>query len=75
MSIIKMTDQTVSKGIVWRNESQNQGKMMSLYLTYTTVTTIIWKPKGYPIYSKKGSLDAAEEIMFDCNVLAEGTNI
>ncbi|MDG2430980.1 S9 family peptidase, partial [Flavobacterium sp.] len=29
--------------------------------------------KGYPIYSrKKGSLDAAEEIMFDCNVLAEG---
>lgn len=29
--------------------------------------------KGYPIYSrKKGSLDAAEEIMFDCNVLAQG---
>ena len=29
--------------------------------------------KGYPIYSrKKGSLDAAEEIMFDCNALAEG---
>ena len=29
--------------------------------------------KGYPIYSrKKGSLDAAEEIMFDCNELAEG---
>ena len=26
--------------------------------------------KGYPIYSrKKGSLDAAEEIMFDCNAL------
>jgi oligopeptidase B len=29
--------------------------------------------KGYPIYSrKKGSLDAKEEIIFDCNVLAEG---
>ena len=29
--------------------------------------------KGYPIYSrKKGSLDATEEIMFDCNALAEG---
>jgi oligopeptidase B len=29
--------------------------------------------KGYPIYSrKKESLEAAEEIMFDCNELAEG---
>jgi oligopeptidase B len=29
--------------------------------------------KGYPIYSrKKESLEAAEEIMFDCNQLAEG---
>ena len=29
--------------------------------------------KGYPIYSrKKGSLDAEEEILFDCNVEAEG---
>lgn len=29
--------------------------------------------KNYPIYSrKKGSLTAAEEILFDCNVLAEG---
>lgn len=29
--------------------------------------------KNYPIYSrKKGSLLAAEEILFDCNVLAEG---
>jgi len=29
--------------------------------------------KDYPIYSrKKGSLDAPEEIMFDCNVMAEG---
>jgi oligopeptidase B len=31
------------------------------------------KGKDYPIYSrKKGSLDAKEEIMFDCNVMAEG---
>jgi hypothetical protein len=29
--------------------------------------------KGY-LFSKR-SLDAAEEIMFDCNELAEGTNI
>lgn len=29
--------------------------------------------KGYPIYSrKKGSIEASEEIMFDCNQLAEG---
>ena len=29
--------------------------------------------KGYPIYSrKKGSLDAPEEIMFNCNEMAEG---
>ncbi|WPR70432.1 S9 family peptidase [Flavobacterium sp. NG2] len=29
--------------------------------------------KGYPIYArKKGSLTAKEEILFDCNVLAEG---
>ncbi len=29
--------------------------------------------KEYPIYSrKKGSLDADEELMFDCNVMAEG---
>ena len=29
--------------------------------------------KNYPIYSrKKGSLSASEEILFDCNVLAEG---
>jgi len=29
--------------------------------------------KDYPIYSrKKGSLEAKEEILFDCNVLAEG---
>ncbi len=31
------------------------------------------KGKEYPIYSrKKGSLDAAEEILFDCNELAKG---
>ncbi|MFD2890574.1 S9 family peptidase [Flavobacterium chuncheonense] len=31
------------------------------------------KGKDYPIYArKKGSLDAAEEIMFDCNEMAEG---
>jgi oligopeptidase B len=31
------------------------------------------KGKDYPIYSrKKGSLDAKEEIMFDCNVMAKG---
>ncbi|WCM43110.1 S9 family peptidase [Flavobacterium sp. CBA20B-1] len=31
------------------------------------------KDKGYPIYSrKKGTLDAPEEIMFDCNELAKG---
>lgn len=31
------------------------------------------KDKDYPIYSrKKGNLTAEEEIMFDCNVLAEG---
>lgn len=31
------------------------------------------KGKDYPIYSrKKGSLDAKEEIMFDCNQMAEG---
>lgn len=31
------------------------------------------KGKDYPIYSrKKGSLEAKEEIMFDCNTLAEG---
>ncbi|MDK2772053.1 MAG: S9 family peptidase [Flavobacterium sp.] len=31
------------------------------------------KGKDYPIYSrKKGSLDAAEEIMFDCNEMAKG---
>ncbi|MDI1317933.1 S9 family peptidase [Flavobacterium sp.] len=31
------------------------------------------KGKDYPIHSrKKGSLDAKEEIMFDCNVMAEG---
>jgi oligopeptidase B len=31
------------------------------------------KGKDYPIYSrKKGSLDAAEEIMFNCNEMAEG---
>ncbi|MBF6609397.1 MAG: S9 family peptidase [Flavobacterium sp.] len=29
--------------------------------------------KGYPIYSrKKGTLSAPEEILFDCNVMAEG---
>ena len=29
--------------------------------------------KDYPIYSrKKGSLDADEEVMFDCNIMAEG---
>lgn len=31
------------------------------------------KGKDYPIYSrKKGSLEAKEEIMFDCNLMAEG---
>jgi oligopeptidase B len=31
------------------------------------------KGKDYPIYArKKGSLDAVEEIMFDCNEMAEG---
>ncbi len=31
------------------------------------------KGKEYPIYSRhKGTLEASEEIMFDCNVLAEG---
>ena len=31
------------------------------------------KGKDYPIHSrKKGSLDAKEEIMFDCNLMAEG---
>jgi oligopeptidase B len=31
------------------------------------------KGKNYPIYArKKGSMDAPEEIMFDCNVMAEG---
>ncbi|BCY29197.1 S9 family peptidase [Flavobacterium okayamense] len=31
------------------------------------------KGKDYPIYSrKKGNLDAAEEIMFDCNEMAKG---
>jgi oligopeptidase B len=31
------------------------------------------KGKDYPIYArKKGSLDAKEEILFDCNVMAEG---
>lgn len=31
------------------------------------------KGKGYPIYTrKKGSLDAEEELLFDCNVMAEG---
>ncbi|QYJ67606.1 S9 family peptidase [Flavobacterium litorale] len=31
------------------------------------------KGKNYPIYSrKKGSIDAKEEIMFDCNQMAEG---
>ena len=31
------------------------------------------KDKGYPIYSrKKGSLTAKEEILFDCNEMAEG---
>ena len=31
------------------------------------------KGKEYPIYSRhKGTLEAPEEIMFDCNVLAEG---
>jgi oligopeptidase B len=31
------------------------------------------KGKDYPIYArKKGALDAKEEILFDCNVLAEG---
>uniref|UniRef100_UPI00404A9530 S9 family peptidase n=1 Tax=Flavobacterium sp. TaxID=239 RepID=UPI00404A9530 len=31
------------------------------------------KGKDYPIYSrKKGSLDAKEEIMFDCNTMAKG---
>ena len=31
------------------------------------------KGKDYPIYSrKKGSLDAKEEIMFDCNAMAKG---
>jgi oligopeptidase B len=31
------------------------------------------KGKDYPIYSrKKASLEAPEEIMFDCNIMAEG---
>jgi oligopeptidase B len=31
------------------------------------------KGKDYPIYSrKKGSLDAKEEILFDCNEMAKG---
>lgn len=31
------------------------------------------KNKDYPIYTrKKGSLDAAEEVLFDCNQMAEG---
>jgi len=31
------------------------------------------KGKGYPIYiRKKGDLDAKEELLFDCNVMAEG---
>jgi oligopeptidase B len=31
------------------------------------------KGKGYPIYTrKKGSLDADEELLFDCNEMAEG---
>jgi oligopeptidase B len=33
------------------------------------------KGKDYPIYSrKKGSLDAKEEILFDCNEMAKGYN-
>lgn len=33
------------------------------------------KGKDYPIYSrKKGNLDAQEEILFDCNEMAEGHN-
>ena len=43
---------------------------------YTTVIIILLvskKEKDYPIYSrKKGSLDAKEEIMFDCNENGKG---
>lgn len=43
-----------------------------LYNGYYYITRFE-KGKNYPIYSrKKGSLAAAEEIMFDCNALAEG---
>ena len=43
-----------------------------LYNGYYYITRFE-KNKGYPIYTrKKGSLDAAEEILFDCNEMAEG---
>lgn len=43
-----------------------------LYNGYYYITRFE-KAKNYPIYSrKKGSLTAPEEILFDCNVLAEG---
>jgi oligopeptidase B len=50
--------------------------MMNQFLTCTILLHNSFETgKGYPIYSRKKSLDAAEEIMFDCNELAEGTNI
>ncbi len=43
-----------------------------LYNGYYYITRFE-KNKGYPIYTrKKGSLDAAEEVLFDCNEMAEG---
>ena len=43
-----------------------------LYNGYYYITRFE-KDKGYPIYSrKKGTLDAKEEILFDCNEMAKG---
>jgi hypothetical protein len=49
--------------------------MMNQFLTCTTLLHNPLKQVKDILYSRKKSLDAAEEIMFDCNELAEGTNI
>jgi oligopeptidase B len=35
-------------------------------------TSLVLKRTDYPIYSRKGSLSANEEILFNCNELAKG---
>jgi oligopeptidase B len=67
-------NQTVFQKEIWRNESEIKEDDESVPYLYNVITTLpaLKQVRISYLLRKKGSLDAAEEIMFDCNELAEG---